>query len=52
MGILNLGSHALTGGNKYKTQNQVQIFCMIKYIEDFEVTLHTHLVHSFIIAWI
>ena len=36
------------GETKYKTQNQVQIFCMIKYIKDFEVTLNTHLVYPFI----
>ena len=26
-----------------KTRNQVQIFCMIKCIEDFEVTVRTHI---------
>ena len=29
------------GETKYNTRNKVQIFRMIKYIEDFEVTLHT-----------
>ena len=34
----------------YKKRKHVQIFCMIKCTEDFEVTLHTHLEHPFIIA--
>ena len=28
----------------------MQIFCMIRRIEDSEVTLHTHLAHPFIMA--
>ena len=51
--ILKLGFHVKMGATKYKTQNQVQIFCMInKCIEDFEVRLRTHLDHLLIIEWI
>ena len=38
------------GTTKYKTRNQVQIFCMLNCTEDFKVTLHTHLAHPFVIA--
>ena len=36
-------------GTKYKTRNQEKIFCIIKCIEDFKVTLHIHVLHPFII---
>ena len=45
--VLKLGSHIQTGGGggggggratKYAKQNQVPIFCVIKHIEEFEVT--------------
>ena len=43
------GGGPTKSGTKYTTRNQMQIFHVVKYIENFEVTLTTHLVHSFII---
>ena len=40
------------GTTNYTTQNQVQIFSVIKWIETSEVTLTILLDHLFIIAWI
>ena len=35
------------GGLNIKTRNQAKFLCIIKRIENFEVTLHTHLAHPF-----
>ena len=35
---------------KYTTQDQVEISCVIKYINDFKVASITHPMHPFIIA--
>ena len=40
----------MKAATKYVTRNQVQIIFKIKCIEDFEVILTNHLVHSIIIA--
>ena len=50
--ILKLGSHIEMGATWCTTQNQVLSFFMTKCIEDFEVTLCSHLAHPFIIAHI
>ena len=47
----NLSSFVNAGGATiYTTLNQVQIFSAMKSIDFSEVTLDTHLIHSFIIA--
>ena len=55
--ISKLGSHIKAGwgwggggGSKCKTQNQAKFFCIIKYIENSEIILHSNLTHPFFIV--